>query len=116
MVDQVQRLTEIVRDEIKKVALRDDVGFAISQGFAPVPQPGGGMGLGPCWLVTVTLRNPLLGNPDIAQCAPIPGVMPPEQAFRVTVSALLDGCRSDRDALMRGGDGASEAPALAVGR
>jgi hypothetical protein len=99
MIDQIARITGIVKGEVKKRALNLPAGYFVGPAFGPVPVQGqaGQMQLGPVWVVTVTMANPLLGQTDIAQSVPIPGVLPPDEAFRVITGKLFESCLAEYD-------------------
>ena len=99
MADQAQRINATVRhalaDAADKLAPeygsfdRESIGYAVGHFFGTVPIPDGTAYLGPAWIITLTMRNPLLGNPDIAPAMPIPGAMPTDNTIRQAVTALL---------------------------
>lgn len=101
MIDQDNRVRSVVKDELGKIALGDKhaVGFAVVVGvFAPVPDPSTGqMGIGPATAITVTVRSPLLGQPDIAITIPVPSAAPPDQLVRMAVAKCLESARAERD-------------------
>lgn len=90
MIDQQQRLSGVVKDELAKAAAslgvdKSQVGYFVSPSFAPMQQPDGQVGLMFSWVVTVTLRIPLLGYPPVGFPVVIPtppGTLPADDAFR----------------------------------
>jgi hypothetical protein len=101
MIDQEARIRLVVRDHLKKVALGELVGYAISQGAfllatsqGPKPQP--------FWMITVTMKNPELGAGDIAKAEILAGIVPTDEVLRETVVALLNKCRVDAAKFLTG--------------
>lgn len=90
MIDQHQRLSGVVKDELAKAAAalgvdKSQVGYFVGPSFAPMQQPDGQVGLMFSWVVTVTLRIPLLGYPAISFPVVIPTpplALPNDDAFR----------------------------------
>ena len=98
MIDQQTRVSTIVKDELAKAAAKlgvdkTQVGFYVGPTFAPVAGPDGQTGLFYSWVVTVTLRLPLLGYPAILVpvivTAPL-GTMPQDDAIRGAVTMGLE--------------------------
>ena len=97
MIDQQQRITTLVKDELAKQAValgldKSQVGYAVSPTFAPVAGPDGQPGLFYCWVVTITLRVPLVGYPPMLVPVIVPaplGTLPKDDDFRgATVMGL----------------------------
>jgi hypothetical protein len=106
MIDQTERLTGIVRGELTAIATphgvsKTDLGYSVTQVFAPMPGPNGQVGLFLCWVVTVTLRLPLLGKDPVAFPILIPGPIASDQAFRESAKQALEKAIEMRDDAMR---------------
>jgi hypothetical protein len=104
MQDHTQRLGNVVKDALKEEALLgEQYGYNVVQGLCETPTAVDEAGnvsatsrvLG--WTVTVSMKNPLLGYPDIALAAPLPAVLPPDVYFRTTAKQLLIAVRQKRD-------------------
>ena len=96
MNDTLTRITELVKGEIKKLALGEPVGVSVTQSFVPVNTPQG-LNLMPGWIITVDTRSPLLGQdpmafPVIIPCQP--GYMPSDRAFKDSAKMALEGMRN----------------------
>lgn len=99
MNDTMQRITDLVRAEVKKLAMGEPVGLVVTQGFVPIQTPQG-MQLTAGWVVTVDTRNPLLGQDRLAFPVIIPsqpGYMPSDKAFLDSAKMALDGVRKLHD-------------------
>lgn len=97
MINHRQRLEDLVRTELKKVSLNSGgAGFSMGQFLGPYPTGE----IGPYWLMTITIKNPMVGYTDIAQTGLIPGDMPPDQMFVTMVSALFDKCKETETQLL----------------
>lgn len=111
MIDQHQRLNGVVKDELAKVAAslgidKNQVGYFVSPSFAPVQQPDGQIGLMFSWVVTVTLRIPLLGYPAISFPVIIPtppGALPDDDAFRGATKMGLESANGAYQEVLNGG-------------
>lgn len=95
MNDTMQRVTDLVRAEVKKLAMGEPVGLTVTQAFAPVQTPQG-LNMLFSWVIAVDTRNPLLGQDQI--CFPViipcqPGYMPPDKAFKDSAKMALEGVR-----------------------
>lgn len=104
MIDHITRITGLVKDELHKLTLgKETVGFAVGHVFATVPlDPNSGrMYVGPLWVLLVTMRDPRLGYPDIAQSLPVFGALPPDSLFREIVATLLGACRKEHDEALK---------------
>lgn len=98
MLDQEARISSLVRDELKAKTLGNmGFGYAVGHGFGTVPGPDNQVYLGPLWVVTITMRNPLVGQPDIAHSLAIPGPLPPDKFFREVVQRLAEACAETHD-------------------
>lgn len=96
-VNHRQRLEGVVRSALEGAAFKESYGYAVSQCFAPQVGPGGKVaGLGPAWLVTVTIRDGLAAEP-VGHMFPVPGVLPEDRHFRAVAAQLLADCRRERD-------------------
>lgn len=91
MINHATRIDGLVKAHLKTVALGADTGYAVAQGFAPqLNEAGQVVGFVPAWLVTVTLRNTLLGQPDFVRLTPVPGMLPSDDMFRQAVATLFE--------------------------
>jgi hypothetical protein len=99
MIDQVTRITTMVKDEIKKLAIgkgldSDRLGFHITESMVPIPR-NGQQAMEMTWIVTLTYRLALLGSDKptlmfpVVVSTPAPGFMPPDAAFRGSVEMAL---------------------------
>src|SRR5690242_6316147 len=52
---------------------------------------------GPAWFVLVTIRATGLGEPDIGNGFPVPGILPSDADMQAVAQALLARCRRERD-------------------
>ena len=120
MIDQQQRLSGVVKDEISKLAPtlgvdKSQVGFAVNPTFAPVAQPGGQTGLYYAWVVTITLRVPLLGYPPVLMPVIVPsplGTLPSDNDFRGAVKMGLENASKTYTEVMADVPSASSASAV----
>lgn len=106
LIDQMQRIQGIVRDELAVQATAHGVskqmlGYHVSQTFAPMPGPNGQMGLFIGWIVTVTLRLTLLGYEPAVSPVLIPGPLAPDTAYRESVKQALEAAIKMRDEVMQ---------------
>jgi hypothetical protein len=101
MVDQEARIRSIVRDELKKLALGELVGYSIGQcaGMLPMEQ---GMAVAAFWLVNVTMRNPEIGGRDISKQKLVLGSLPPDESFQIAVKEALEECRTVKGKILAG--------------
>jgi hypothetical protein len=83
-----------VIDEIRKCALGEQYGFAVTWGPQPVPNGQGGAVLVPAWACVITCQNPLLGQGDLYHLAQLGAPRPKEADVRREVA---DGIRQLRD-------------------
>lgn len=101
MIDQVTRLGTMIKDEIGKLAIgyglnSNDVGYSVTQAMVPRPGPDGNQGMFMDWVVTLSLRVPILGTDKptlmfpVVVPSPVLGFMPPDQAFRESVKMALE--------------------------
>jgi hypothetical protein len=102
MIDQLQRITELVEKELTTQALgQDDLGFVVSQALTLMPTPDGQVTPTPVWMVTVSTRHPLgppFGTePDIAIAMVIPGALPTDDNFKRGAKQSLDNVLQVRD-------------------
>lgn len=102
--DHHERIARIVDRALKEAALGEPYGFTVSgpsawPQYAQTPDGKQAMaGLAPAWFVLVTIRAGL-GEPDIGNGFPIPGVLPEDELFRQVATGLLEKCRQERDAV-----------------
>jgi hypothetical protein len=95
------RLNGIVRAKVKSLALGQSFGYDVSACYAPQLNDQGQMsGLAHSWLVTVSLPNPLVGQPDMAVSLPVNGVVPPEPIFEKAAEMLYSKLAEEKDKLM----------------
>lgn len=86
-----QRLNGVVYGKAKSLAMGQHFATDVSACYAPVLNEAGQMtGLEHSWLVTVSIPNPLLGQPDIAVSVPIQGVVPPAPIFEKVTEHLWE--------------------------
>ena len=95
MNDTLQRITDLVKGEIRKLALGEPIGVSVTQTFAPVQTPQG-VNMFFSWVIAVDTRNPLLGQDQI--CFPViipcqPGYMPNDKAFKDSAKMAVEGLR-----------------------
>lgn len=104
MIDQIARINELCKTELKKLSLGDPVGVAVTLSFAPVQTPTGQTGLFLSWVIMVTLKSPLLGYDDIAFPVVIPtqNNMPPDSAFVESLKMALGNVRKIADEAVNG--------------
>jgi hypothetical protein len=108
MIDHFTHVLSVVKEELAKVSLANGVdkslvGFVVSAlGPTPIQTPGGAAMINGAWLVTVTLRTELIGQPPIPAPVIIPGPMPDDADFRGAVGMAVKACVEARDKLMRG--------------
>jgi hypothetical protein len=95
--DQAQRINAVVSDAL---ASHEDISYAVGHFFGSVPIPNGTAYIGPAWIITLTMRSPLLGNPDIAPAMPIPAAIPTDGTIRLAVAALLTECLKRHQAIL----------------
>lgn len=103
MIDQDKRITELVASALKKVSLGEEVGYSVGPCFAPMQLPNGQQAVIYSWIISVTMRSPLLGEPNIAYQAIIPcepGRFPPDKAFTDSVKMAMDGVRKIYDDIL----------------
>ena len=94
--DHTRRLYRAADDALRKAAMGEPYGLAVEFTFAPVMGPGGQpTGLGPAWFVIVTIRSPIVGEPDLGHGIPVHGVLPAEQTMAEVAVDLLKLCRQD---------------------
>lgn len=93
------RLEGVVKTALKEAAMGEPFGFAVT---GPAIWPlkdgqGNDVGPGPAWFVLVTIRASGLGEPDIGNGFPVPGILPKDEDFRYVAKGLLDLNRKQRD-------------------
>lgn len=119
MIDQVERVTELVAKELQKISLGEDVGYAVSQSFAPV-QTGPQIQMLISWIITVSMRSPLLGMDHLSYNAILPcqpGHFPPDKAFAETTKLAMDGVRKLYDeVLSQSKDQIKQIPGVVMGK
>lgn len=98
-VDHRRRIYRLVDDEVRRLAMGEPYGLIVEFTYAPKPMPDGSLGgFMPAWVVVLTLKSKLLGQPDVQDGMAIFDVLPPDAAFRVDLPALLENVRQKRDA------------------
>jgi hypothetical protein len=96
--DHGRRIYKLVDDELKKNAMGEPYGLVVEFCFAPQRnQEGVIVDMFPAWFVTVTTRATGIGEPDIGNGVPVPGIMPNDDLFRQAARWLLEKNRTDRD-------------------
>jgi hypothetical protein len=114
VIDQRQRLETLVKDAIADAAVklaseyglvnRDTIAYEVGHSFGLLPIPGqADTFLGPVWVITLTMRNPLIGYTDLISPIPIPGnPFPGDAVFRQATYVALEGLLKQRaEALKR---------------
>lgn len=98
-VNHRERLECIVDKTLKMAAVGEPYGFAVNgPAIWPLQQTDGSPAQpGPAWFVMVTIRSAGLGEPDIGNGFPVPGILPDDEHFRTIATALLERCRQERD-------------------
>jgi hypothetical protein len=88
-----------VKAALKEAAMGEPFGFAINgPGVWPlIDNQGQQAPPGPAWFVLVTIRAAGVGDPDIGNGFPVPGVLPEDEAFRAVAKGLLERCRRERE-------------------
>lgn len=114
MIDHTAYYENIVKGEIavtcQKLGLdKNDVGWAIGGhgaiGVLISPNPAGGpnqITFGPVWSITVSFRHLLLGQPRVGGSLPVPGVLPPDEHFRMVAQRLVTEVNAQREREFRG--------------
>lgn len=94
-----QRLEKVVDDHLRKVAMGEQYGYAVTgPGVWPLLDGNGNPAPpGPAWFVLVTIPSRLVGAPDIGNGFPIPGVLPEDENFRQVAEGLLRRNQRERD-------------------
>src|SRR5215813_2320522 len=95
MADHGARVAGIVRDELKSLPFGGQFSYAVGHSWGTVPIQGDQVYVGTLWVITVSLRNPLVGEPDIAQSVPVAGPVPPDHIFRQATRMLAGACRKE---------------------
>ena len=96
MIDIHAHVEGLVRDQLTKACratgIDDSVaGYAVGgHGQLMAMANGESIGFAAGWLVTVSLRSRLLGQPPVAASVPVPGVMPSDDDFRAVVDKLVE--------------------------
>jgi hypothetical protein len=98
-VEHRARLEGVVKAALKEAAMGEPFGFAVNgPGVWPLLDGQGNPAQpGPAWFVLVTIRPTGVGEPDIGNGFPIPGVLPEDEAFRQVAKGLLERCRTERE-------------------
>ena len=99
-VDHHERIKGVVKAALKDASIGEPFGFAVTPAsiWPLVDNEGKPLGPGPAWFVTVTIRGAGLGEPDIGNGFPVPGILPSDDHFRQVATGLLERCRQERDA------------------
>lgn len=96
-----ERLSGVVRAKLKSIALSQPYGYDVSACYAPqINEQGQMTGLAHSWLVTVSIPNPMIGQPALAVSLPINGVVPPDPIFEKAAEMLLEKVKEEKDKLM----------------
>jgi hypothetical protein len=98
-VEHRARLEGVVKAALKEAAMGEPFGFAVNgPGVWPlIDNQGQQAPPGPAWFVLVTIRPTGVGEPDIGNGFPVPGVLPEDEAFRAVAKGLLERCRRERE-------------------
>ena len=97
MIDHAAHINSLIKTQLKTVSLGNlGVGFVVSHGYAPVPDGHGQQTLGPAWIITVTAKSALIGYPDIVLEAVLPGILPPDEHFRVVVDRIYEATQEEQ--------------------
>ena len=84
------RIHRVINAALKTAAMGEPYGFFAEYVFAPVRDKDGIIiDLAPAWFVLVTIKSPLIGEPDLGHGFPVYGVLPTDDAFRETAVNLL---------------------------
>lgn len=95
------RLNGVVRAKVKALAFGQSFGTDVSACYAPAINEQGQMsGLVHSWLVTVSLANPMIGQPELAVSLPIQGVIPPDTIFEQATEMLFKAVNEERAKLL----------------
>ena len=96
-----ERFNGVVKSKVKSMAMNQRHETDVSACYAPqINEQGQMTGLAHSWLVTVSVPNPLLDNPDIAVSLPINGVVPPVVILEKAAEMLFQKCMEEKDKLM----------------
>lgn len=97
-VDHHRRIYRLVDDHLKQLAMGEPYGLIVEFSYAPKIGGGGQFeGFMPGWVVAVTLKSKLLGQPDVEDGVVIYGLLPPDDALRQHTGAVLEAVRAKRD-------------------
>jgi hypothetical protein len=112
-VNHQKRIEGLVDQALKEVAIKEPYGYVVSMTFAP-PVDGDGSPMMnkphvPSWWLFVSIRNNLVGQPDIGNGFAINGLMPPDQVFRYVAQGLFHKCLQDKDKQQEGSLAAAQA-------
>lgn len=109
MIDHASHIESVVKDELAKACVKfgldkSEVGYAISGmgGMGLLPVGPGQVVPQPLWTVMLSVRSKLLGQPPVADSVGIPGILPPDEAFRGMTTSLLSQLADKRDKEFRG--------------
>lgn len=104
MIDQQARIVSLVKTELHKAALGEQIGWSVFRALTPAQGPDGQIALMPVWVVAVSLRNPLLTHDDYEFPVVIPAQLsvPPDKAFTESAHMALDKVLEMRDLEMHG--------------
>ncbi len=92
-MDITQHLTNVIKDEITMhKRLGEFPGYNITQ-TGQVTEDG----LAIAWLLTLSLKNPLVGQPDLALAVPIPAVVPTDEMVRQVVAQVMPKLYEEKD-------------------
>ena len=98
-IEHRARLEGVVKAALKEAAMGEPFGFAVTGPaiWPLIDNEGNPAKPGPAWFVLVTIRATGVGEPDIGNGFPIPGVLPRDEDFRFIAKAMLERCRQERE-------------------
>ena len=112
MIDHARHIENVVKDALVTTCAKlgidkSEVGYAVGGhgGMGLLPVGPGQITPSPLWVVMLSLRSKLLGQPPVADSVGVPGILPPDIAFRGLVEELLKALSDKRDAEFQGNDG-----------
>jgi len=104
----LQHVEGVVRDQLAKACVvqgldKSEVGYAVGGlGQLTIVGTQQGQMVLPAWTLLLTLRHTLLGQEDVAESYPVPGVLPSDADFRTVVDRALAEVVSTRSAEFSG--------------
>jgi hypothetical protein len=104
----LQHVEGVVRDQLAKACVtqavdKSEVGYSVGGlGQLTIIGTNQGQVVLPAWTLLVTLRHTLLGQEDVAESYPVPGVLPSDADFRSVVDHALAEVVATRNAEFSG--------------